>query len=105
MAGIDYPSVRAVVPLQAVLDLLGFVPTGRHGDQVRGPCPIHRSKSPHSRSFSANLARNAFRCFSCGAAGNQLDLWSLAQSLALFDAATDLCDRLQIQVPRFGATD
>jgi DNA primase len=102
MASIDYPLVRAAISMQSVLDLLGFVPSERRGDQLRGPCPIHHSKSPESRSFSTNLARNAFRCFSCGAASNQIDLWSLTQSLSLFDSATDLCDRLTIPVPLRG---
>jgi DNA primase len=85
--------------MQAVLELLGFVAVERRGDQVRGPCPIHRSENSKSRSFSVNLKRNAFRCFSCGACGNQLDLWSLAQSLSLFDATVDLCKRLGFAIP------
>ncbi len=104
MCGIDYSAIRTAVPLQMVLDLLGFVPICRRADQVRGPCPIHGSNSLQSRSFSANLARNAFRCFTCGAAGNQLDLWSITQSMSLFDAATDLCNRLLIPIPRNRAT-
>ncbi len=100
MPSIDFPAVRAAISLQSVLELLGFVPSERRGDQLRGPCPIHKSKSPQSRSFSAKLARNAFQCFTCKAAGNQIDLWSLTQSLTLFDAATDLCNRLQIAVPQ-----
>src|SRR5579863_3446590 len=100
MAGIDFQAIRAAVSLQAVLDLLRFAASERKADQLRGPCPIHGSQSPQSRSFSAILKRNAFRCFTCGAAGNQLDLWSRAQSLSLYDAAIDLCQRLQIPVPR-----
>lgn len=57
-----------------VLGLCGFKATEALGDQVRGPCPIHGSPSPTSRSFSANLRKNNFRCFKCGASGNQLDL-------------------------------
>jgi DNA primase len=100
MGGINYSAIRAAVPLQTVLDLLEFVPVYRRGDQVRGPCPIHGSNSPQGRSLSANLARNAFRCFTCGAAGNQLDLWSLTQSMSLFAATTELCNRLQIHIPQ-----
>jgi DNA primase len=100
MPSIDFPALRSAISLQSVLDLLGFVPSQRQGDQLRGPCPIHKSKSPQSRSFSANLARNVFQCFTCKAAGNQIDLWSLTHSLTLFDAATDLCNRLHIAVPQ-----
>jgi DNA primase len=100
MSGVDYAAVRSAVSMQQVLDLLGYVPALWQGDQVRGPCPIHHSKSAESRSFSADLERNAFRCFSCGAQGNQLDLWCQTQSLPLFEAALDLCRRLEVPVPR-----
>ena len=100
MSGVDYCAVRSAVSMQQVLDLLGYVPSSWRGDQIRGPCPIHPSKSAESRSFSANLERNAFRCFSCGAQGNQLDLWCQTQSLSLFDAALDLCRRFDVPVPQ-----
>lgn len=99
MAGIDFKAVRAAVSMQQVLELLGFVPSYRNGDQYRGPCPIHHSRSASSRSFSLHLSKNAFRCFTCGAAGNQLDLWSQVHGLPLFDATIDLCHRLQLSVP------
>jgi DNA primase len=102
MAGVDFNAVRAAVTLQQVLDLLDFVPVCREGDQLRGPCPIHRSKSARSRSFSANLRLNAFRCFTCGAQGNQLDLCARSQSLTLFDAALDLSRRLNVQALSVG---
>jgi DNA primase len=46
------------------------------------------------RSFSVNVAKRAFRCFSCGARGNQLDLWAAVRRLPLYEATLDLCDRL-----------
>ena len=99
MPGVDFNQIRANISIGQVLDLLSFVPAIRRGNQVRGPCPIHGSTSEESRSFSANLARNAFRCFACGAHGNQLDLWSKTQNLSLFEAALDLCHRSDIAVP------
>jgi hypothetical protein len=104
--GIDYRALRAQVPISAVLRLLEFRPTERMGDQLRGPCPIHRSSSPTSRSFSANLRKNAFQCFSgsCGARGNQLDLWAAAQALPLLPASILLAERLGIDVPRLGTS-
>jgi DNA primase len=102
MPGVDFNQIRANISIGQVLDLLSFVPAIRRGDQVRGPCPIHRSNSAESCSFSAKLGRDAFRCFTCGAHGNQLDLWSKAQSLSTFDAALDLCHRLDIAVPTLG---
>jgi len=60
---------------------------------------VHRSTSPHGRSFSANLRKNMFRCFTCHAQGNQLDLWAAATQQELYDAAVDLCDQLSHEVP------
>ena len=99
MAGIDYAELRAVVTIAQVLELAGFVASEASGDQVRGPCPVHRSSTASSRSFSANLRKNTFRCFRCGAAGNQLDLWVAVTKLPLHAAAKDLCSRLGVVVP------
>lgn len=101
MPSIDYAAVRATVTLTDVLQLIGFEPVERRGDQVRGPCLIHRSTSAGSRSFSANLKRNAYRCFRCGSQGNQLDLWTAVSGLDLHSATMLLCERLGREVPYF----
>jgi DNA primase len=100
MAGVDFQAVRAQVSLAEVLELLEFVEAERSGDQVRGACPVHGSRSPGSRSFSANLAKNNYRCFKCGSAGNQLDLWTAATNQSLYQATIDLCRRLKLPIPR-----
>jgi DNA primase len=99
MAGIDFRTLRREVALEAVLKLLGFVPLQRHGRQVRGPCPIHASKRDGSRSFSANIERNVYRCFHCGSSGNQLDLWAAATRQPLYQAAIELCEKFHRPVP------
>ncbi len=104
MPGIDYAELRARVRIADVLRLCGFKAAEVMGDQARGPCPIHGSTSPNSRSFSANLRKNTFRCFKCGAAGNQLDLWVAFTKLPLHAAALDLCKKLGIEVPEAGRT-
>ena len=78
---------------------LGFVPRESSGDQLRGPCPIHGSSSPKSRSFSANVGRNAYRCFKCDSSGNQLDLWAAVTKMDLHAAAIDLCEKAQVDIP------
>jgi DNA primase len=99
VASIDFRMVRSQIGMEAVLDLLGFVPTQRRGGQVRGPCPIHKPRSPEGRSFSAHLERNAYRCFRCGSRGNQLDLWAAATRQPLYQAAIELCAKLHRPVP------
>ena len=99
MPGIDYRAARAQLPLAAVLELLGFEARERHGDQVRGRCPVHGSKTPGSRSFAAHLGKGMWHCFSCGAGGNALDLWVAITRQELHAAVLDLCRRLGHELP------
>ena len=99
MPGIHFARVRAAISLAEVLNLIGFVPCEAFGDQVRGPCPVHRSASPSSRSFSANLKRHIYRCFRCGSSGNQLDLYASVTGLSLYEAAAALCEQLDQEIP------
>ncbi len=99
MPGIDYREARARLRLGEVLALLGFEPPSRGGAQVRGPCPIHRSHRPTSRSFAAHLGKGVWHCFACGAGGNALDLWVAVTRQELHAAVIDLCGRLGREVP------
>ena len=96
---IDFAALRSSITLAEVLAPLSFVPTARDGAQLRGPCPVHGSQNPASRSFSANLDDNIFHCFQCGAHGNVLDLWAAVKGLPIYDAALDLCRQLGRPVP------
>jgi DNA primase len=99
-AGIDYCALRAAIPMEQVLRLLGYRHASRRGQQLRGPCPVHDpSAAGASRCFSAHLGRHFFRCFRCGAQGNQLDLWQLVHELPLYEAALLLCRELRIEPP------
>lgn len=82
-----------------VLDLLKVQASETSGNQVRGVCPLHPAGTRRGRTFSANLQKDAYRCFKCGSAGNQLDLWAAATGQSLHAAAIDLCNRLQMAVP------
>lgn len=99
LPGVDFQAVRSMVSMAQVLELIGFVAQKSSGGQLRGPCPLHGSRSPRSRSFSANLERNAYQCFKCGSSGNQLDLWAAVTKTDLHTAAIDLCEKAQVDVP------
>ena len=83
MPGIDYAAVRRAIPMRRVLELLGYEAARRRGDRLRGWCPLQRTCS--RESFRVDLRDYLFHCFSCGAGGNQLDLWS-ATERALHEA-------------------
>ena len=97
---LDFRQARAEIRLAVVLELLGWRARERRGPQVRGPCPVHRSSSPGSRSFSAHLGRNVWRCFGCGGQGNALDLWARATGQQLYPAALALYRELSRAAPR-----
>ena len=99
MPGIRFAEVRAQITMTEVLQLLGFVPSSISGVHVRGPCPVHRSDRRRSRSFSAHLERQVYRCFRCGSSGNQLDLYAAAKGLSIFAAAVELCEQLHREIP------
>jgi DNA primase len=99
MPGVRFQEVRSVVTMAQVLDLLGFVAQEQSGAEVRGPCPVHGSTSPKSRSFSANLRKKVYRCFRCASAGNHLDLYAAATHQTLYAAAIDLCGRIGCDIP------
>lgn len=96
---IDYRALRHQIPMERVLELIGYHPASRCGHQLRGPCPFHAPKHLPPRSFSIDLTRGLFRCFECGAQGNQLDLWVRFRRLPLHEAALDLCHLAGVRVP------
>lgn len=99
MPGVNFESIRAQITMQAVLQHLGFEATVQRGDQWRGPCPVHGSKNPRSRSFSVNVLSGRYHCFVCGSQGNALELWSAVRRVKLHTAAVELCQRLGVEVP------
>jgi transposase InsO family protein len=98
-SAIDFAAVRAAITIAQVLALLGFVPRSDHAGQQRGACPLHGSTSGTARCFSINTKAHTFHCFKCGRSGNALDLWAAANRLSIYDAALDLCQRLNIPLP------
>jgi putative transposase len=96
---IDFAAVRAAITITQVLTLLGFTPRSDYHGQQRGACPLHGSSAGTARCFSVNTNAHTFHCFKCNRSGNALDLWAIANRLSIYDAATDLCQRLNIPLP------
>lgn len=99
MPGVDYRAVGASVPMAKGLELLGIAARGTARGQFRGTCPVHGSESPHSRSFSANLANGLCRCCKCGFVGNHIQLWATLKKMSVYEAAIDLCRQAGVEVP------
>jgi transposase InsO family protein len=96
---IDFAALKAAITIVQVLALLGFTPRSDRNGQQRGSCPLHGSTRGTASCFSVNTQAHAFHCFKCNRSGNALDLWAAANRLPPYDAALDLCQRLNIPVP------
>jgi hypothetical protein len=99
MPGIDFARLRAEITMEQVLDQLGFEPVACLGDQLHGPCPVHGSSWPRSRTFSVNLCNRRYYCHKCHSHGNQLELWAAVHDLPIYEAAFDLCRALGHPIP------
>jgi len=99
MPGIDFDRLRKQITMEQVLDLLGFTPCQRAGDQWYGPCPLHASPPGRQRCFSVNVAIGRYYCHRCRSRGHQLELWAAATKLPLYPAALDLCRELGADIP------
>ena len=99
MPGLDFQIVRERITMRDVLQLLQFEGVFRRGGQWRGPCPVHGSRSPRSRSFSVNVRLGRYRCFSCGSHGNALELWAAVHDESVYAAAVELCELLRVETP------
>jgi transposase len=100
---VDFAALRAQISIEQALSQLGhFELLQGNATQRRGPCPVHRSQRPASRSFSVNLERNLFQCFSptCQAHGNVLDLWAAIHNLTLYEAAKHLAATFGSKPPK-----
>ena len=97
---VDFAAVKQHLRLASVLRhyQVSLRRSGR--DQYRGRCPIHRGDS--REAFHANLTRNIFHCFSCGAGGTVLDFVAAMERCTLREAALKLqagTDRPPMQPP------
>jgi DNA primase len=97
--GVDFRAVRELISMVDVLDLIGFESQAAANGGLRGPCPIHGSRSAKSRSFAVNVKLNVYRCFTCGSAGNHLDLYAAFRRQGTYQAALELCAKLHRDVP------
>jgi len=85
---VDFVAVKQSVPLAVVLRQYQVALRRSGRDQYRGICPIHGGAG--REAFHANLRRNLFHCFSCGAGGTVLDFVAAIEGCTLPQAARKL---------------
>jgi DNA primase len=85
---VDFATIKRTVELAPLLRHYQ-VKLHRSGrDQYRGCCPIHGGEG--REAFHANLSRNIFHCFACGAGGTVLDFVAAMDRCSLREAALKL---------------
>ncbi|TWU20745.1 DNA primase [Bythopirellula polymerisocia] len=100
---IDFKALKTQISILKVLELFDWRPTKKRGDELRGPCPVHGSKSPTSTILAVSTSKNAWKCHKCEAGGNQLDLaahyFGLRRDQCV-RVAVALCRELGREIPR-----
>jgi DNA primase len=89
---VNFAEIKSRVALDHLLRhyrVEGLRGSGRH--QVRGRCPIHQGQG--TEAFHANLERNVFHCFACGAGGNVLDFVAAMERCSVREAALRLQEK------------
>lgn len=73
--------------------------------EIHGYCPIHKeSDKSTSPSFSYNFKKDSYHCFSCGADGDLIRLWSEARGYGQTEGFKAFCEAYDIPYGK-NATD
>jgi putative DNA primase/helicase len=74
-------------------DIFKVTSTEDKKGELHGLCPIHSESNP---SFSYNFRKDQYNCFSCGAAGDLLKLWSEVNGLNQIEGFKAFCEKFAI---------
>jgi DNA primase len=86
-AYIDFKAVKAAITMEQLLRHYGlFDQFKRSGDNLSGPCPVH--KGSNSTQFRISISKNIWNCFSeCKNGGNVLDFIAKMEDVSIHAAA------------------
>ncbi len=89
-------SIQLVKDTARVEDIVGdYVNLRRRGQNMIGLCPFHNEKTP---SFNVNPARNIYKCFGCGEAGDPIKFVMSLEQLSYPDAIRKIAARYNIKL-------
>jgi len=89
-------SVQLVKDTARVEDIVGdYVNLRRRGQNLIGLCPFHGEKTP---SFNVNPARNIYKCFGCGEAGDPIKFLMTIDQLSFVDAIRKIAGKYNIKL-------
>jgi DNA primase len=84
---VDFRAVKAAITMEGVLEHYGILDQfKRSGDNLSGPCPIHKGSNP--TQFRVSVSKNIWNCFSeCKHGGNVLDFIVRMENVSIHAAA------------------
>ena len=88
-------TVEQILQAAHIEEVVGeFVTLKKRGSNMWGNCPFHNEKTP---SFSVNPARNIFKCFGCGKAGDSAKFLMEHEHLTYWEALRYLAKKYNIK--------
>lgn len=93
---IDRSTIERILNAAQIVEVIQeFVPLKRRGVNYLGLCPFHNEKTP---SFTVSPAREIFKCFGCGKAGNVVNFIMEHEHLSYPEALKFLAKKYHIEV-------
>ena len=93
---IDRTTVDRIFDAARIVDVVGeFVTLKRRGVNYTGCCPFHNERTP---SFTVSPAKNIYKCFGCGKAGNSVNFIMDHEHLSYPDALRYLAKKYSIPI-------
>lgn len=89
-------TVEQILQAAHIEEVVGeFVTLKKRGSNLWGNCPFHNEKTP---SFSVNPARNIFKCFGCGKAGDSAKFLMEHEHYSYAEALRYLAKKYNIKI-------
>ncbi len=93
---ISQKSVQEVIEKARIEDVVeDYVTLKRRGVNMLGLCPFHNEKTP---SFTVSPAKNIYKCFGCGKAGNPVQFVMEHESFSFPEALRFLAKKYNIEL-------
>ncbi|MBR1860876.1 MAG: DNA primase [Lachnospiraceae bacterium] len=86
-----------------IVDVIGsYISLTKKGANYVGVCPFHNDHKP---SFSVSRAKQIYKCFACGEAGNVITFVMNYDNVTFPEAVRTLADRAGIKLPEIEVSD
>jgi DNA primase len=93
---ISAATINRIIDTTRIEEVVGdFVQLKRRGVNMQGLCPFHNEKTP---SFNVNPARNIYKCFGCGKAGNSVNFIMEHEHVTYPEALRYLAKKYNIEI-------